>query len=209
MRQLNEDQGRPAEPGGVRLIPILSRFSFRIVYAPPIYSRTLACLIAGQALELSATKASSSSDQLRISLDADQVDRYARWIQALAQTLGNPSEPPAPPPPSSTRPACPSHTSVFHSFFIFQTFLKTISDPAGSSLAAVSTSSFTETIPAQSTLRTLPSASFSLTFSSGRKIPPRRLNLPFTTSESDCLAGQQMLSGPCAAAVCRTRAFSR
>lgn len=76
------------------LTPILSRCSFRLVYAPPIFSRAHNCVVAGQAVELSATTANSSSDELRIALDVDQIDRYSHWIQSLTEALAGQAEEP-------------------------------------------------------------------------------------------------------------------
>jgi len=81
-RQLDQDLGSGSQPGPerVRLTPVLTRCSLRLVCAPAIVSLDHGCVVAGPAVELS----SITSEELHLLIDVDQLDRYFHWVQDLA-----------------------------------------------------------------------------------------------------------------------------
>ena len=90
-------------PPPVQLTTILSRCSIRAVYAPPIVSLLdqqqnggPPVTVAGQALEINA------SGDIRLMLDARQVDTYRTWIDIFLRM--------SPATAGHARPPCPAHS---------------------------------------------------------------------------------------------------
>lgn len=76
----NARQEQPSEPR-VGLTPILARCSFRAIYAPPIVSLEQQCVVAGQAVEVSA------STDIQLTIDVHQIDYYTKWIDIFQSAL--------------------------------------------------------------------------------------------------------------------------
>lgn len=78
----NARQEQPSEPS-VALTPILARCSLRVIYAPPIVSLEQNCIVAGQAIEVSA------SSDIHFLIDAKQIDYYIQWMNILLSSAAN------------------------------------------------------------------------------------------------------------------------
>ena len=93
----NARQEQPSEPR-VGLTPILARCSFRAIYAPPIVSLEQQCVVAGQAIEISA------STDIQLLIDANQINHYVQWIGILQSAAADLSM------DGEQAPGFPSHT---------------------------------------------------------------------------------------------------
>ena len=71
------NQGSEETP--VAMTPIVARASLKIFYAPPIVSVEQQCLVAGQAMEISA------ASDIRLFVDLGQLEHFDRWISLLTK----------------------------------------------------------------------------------------------------------------------------